>query len=218
MDTSVTDICKYFIYGLVDPRTALVRYIGRTSTGLSRPRSHGRPAVLKRLSHLHSARWIRQLQSSGLNYEIVVLEGFTGPDQLSESEQWWILYGRGCGWPLTNATDGGEGTTGLKHTESSKSKMRNARLNKRHSPETIAKIARNSANRSPATIEKLREAGRRNAALTVQSLEGRRKNSEGLKGVPKSPQHRASLSQALQGHIVSPETRAKISASLKRRA
>jgi hypothetical protein len=27
---------------------------------------------------------------------------------LNTAERWWIAFGRACGWPLTNSTDGGQ--------------------------------------------------------------------------------------------------------------
>lgn len=51
------------------------------------------------------------LLAAGMDYEIAILENGT-PESLSTQERWWIAFGRGCGWPLTNLTDGGEGTPG----------------------------------------------------------------------------------------------------------
>jgi hypothetical protein len=37
----------------------------------------------------------------------VVLEVLDDANKLDETECWWIAFGRACGWPLTNLTDGG---------------------------------------------------------------------------------------------------------------
>jgi hypothetical protein len=36
-----------------------------------------------------------------------VLEVVAAATELAEAERWWIAFGRACGWPLTNHTDGG---------------------------------------------------------------------------------------------------------------
>jgi hypothetical protein len=38
---------QYIIYGLVDPETEELRYIGKSSTGMSRPKKHFYPSTLK---------------------------------------------------------------------------------------------------------------------------------------------------------------------------
>ena len=90
------------IYGLIDPTTRLIFYVGLSSKGLRRPKEH-------RVSGSSRCReWVRKLQQDGLDYEIVTLEHRDSPVHLPEAERWWIAYGRGCGWPLTNQTEGGE--------------------------------------------------------------------------------------------------------------
>ena len=61
--------------------------------------------------------------AAGFDYEIAVLETYEDPIQLLAAERWWVLYGRLSDWPLTNLTDGGEGTTGRVHSEETKAKI-----------------------------------------------------------------------------------------------
>lgn len=98
---------KFIIYGLIDPITLMIRYVGLSATGMRRPKSHRN----QRNSSVdtYCARWVRNLIQSGLEYEIAVLEECGCVDQLPQAERWWIAYGRASGWPLTNLTDGGEG-------------------------------------------------------------------------------------------------------------
>ena len=109
-DPEVSGEC--FIYGLVDPRTKMIRYVGLSTTGIRRPKEHRRAA--KHTRHLYSARWIESLRGLGLTYEIVILEVCPDDnfDLLCKTEVWWIAYGRASGWELTNLTLGGEGTPG----------------------------------------------------------------------------------------------------------
>src|SRR5678815_3233021 len=96
---------KHIIYGLIDPRTMLIRYVGKSSSGMRRPHDHRR--TWGRAKNTHSARWVAELQRDGFDFGIVVLDA-SAPDRLAEHERWWIAYGRALGWPLTNLTDGGE--------------------------------------------------------------------------------------------------------------
>lgn len=109
------------IYGLIDPRTRLVRYIGQSSVGIRRPRDHAKPAVLARNQN-YSGNWIRELVRAGLQFEIVVLETLDCVDQLDAAECWWIAYGRASGWPLTNLSTGGHGARGVQQTIESRAK------------------------------------------------------------------------------------------------
>lgn len=105
---------KYLVYGLVDPHTLGVRYIGKSTSGLNRPKQHRAKSSLR--DRTHRAHWILSLKNQGLDYVIAVLEETT-LERLEESERWWIAYGRLSNWELTNLTEGGDGTVGYKHTE-----------------------------------------------------------------------------------------------------
>jgi hypothetical protein len=88
----------------------MVRYIGKSTSGMTRPRNHGKPSRLK--DDGHRANWIRSLKREGLTYSIAVLEEVPTMEALYEREMWWIAFGRACGWPLTNLTNGGDGMHG----------------------------------------------------------------------------------------------------------
>ena len=101
----------YIIYGLIDPFTGVLRYIGRSSSRLSRPRSHWEnPKVLARPDHCHC--WIRSTISRGKIPAIEVLEEFLQTadvhDLVNIAERFWIASVRVCGGQLTNITDGGD--------------------------------------------------------------------------------------------------------------
>lgn len=96
-------MAQFLVYGLRDPRTGEIRYIGKSSNGLVRPRQHASAA--RKGERGHKANWIRLLQEHGLSYEIVVLEE-TSKESLNERETWWISQYRGSS-RLTNISDGG---------------------------------------------------------------------------------------------------------------
>lgn len=95
------------VYGLIDPRTRLLRYIGKSSAGTARPKQHEYSAKSSKGPDTYCRNWIRELQRLQLRYEIVVLDVIHDATELDEWECWWIAYGWACGWPLTNILDGG---------------------------------------------------------------------------------------------------------------
>jgi len=209
-------VSKYIIYGLTDPRSGLIRYVGKSISGLQRARQHRSSA---KSEDTYKARWIKSLRRLGLDFRIEVLEEHLKPNTLSAAEKRWIAYLRTTGVRLTNLTDGGDGQCGRKCSEATrakfrkrkiseetKEKLRKANLGKKNSPECRAKIsAANKGKPSPKRGIKL-------------SKETRRKISEGMKGRVVTQETRKKISQALMGkpsHKNSPETRAKISAALK---
>lgn len=116
---------KFLIYALTDPRTDEVRYIGKSTSGLKRPKEHLRPTQLK--PNTHKTRWIRQLLTQGLKPKIQILEEFSTGDDLNYAECFWIAQGRGLEWKLTNATKGGDGQSkGYAPSEETRAKMREA--------------------------------------------------------------------------------------------
>lgn len=106
---------EYLIYGLVDPLTGILRYIGKSSSGLDRPKHHWtHKQCRERNDHCHN--WVRQIISFGKIPGIVVIEnlGFDLAYQreLDEHEIAWISYFRNLGFSLTNESNGGDGITG----------------------------------------------------------------------------------------------------------
>lgn len=81
---------RFLIYGLVDPQTLLIRYVGRSSSGFKHPRTYKNPSHLK--DSTHRCRWIKGLLSEGLVYEIVSLEEVVSADaqlrQRAEDSTW----------------------------------------------------------------------------------------------------------------------------------
>lgn len=104
------------IYGLVDPRTSYLRYIGKTvGTAEGRVRGHMK-------STNYCGRWLRSLASQGLYPDIIILE-VSDEESWIEAEIFWIAYFKSLGCNLTNRTIGGDGVSGWKHTEEFKKKV-----------------------------------------------------------------------------------------------
>lgn len=97
-----------YVYALIDPRldTLAIRYVGKSVDPARRAEDHR--ACPGRTGHNpHKDNWIRQLQSSGTNPSIQVLQECTGDASWYEIE--WIALCRAQGEPLTNLSKGGTG-------------------------------------------------------------------------------------------------------------
>ena len=134
------------IYGLVDPRTDQLRYVGKSKNPVVRKYQHVCASQLRRKQHKN--HWIKDLLASGLKPELVQLETVPYADW-EEAETFWIAYFRFIGADLTNATAGGGGSpdpspeTRKKIGDACRGKPR------KFTEEHIAKIA--AANRARAS-------------------------------------------------------------------
>lgn len=199
---------KYFIYGLVDPRNNELRYVGKSLTGWCRPRSHTQPSLMKVRTHKNN--WLRQLVDQGQRPIIVVLETHDSSDSLNEAEQFYIAYFKTLGASLTNATLGGDGASGFKHSAELKARWSVARKGKKQPRELVEKRA--------AAIR-----GKPRPRHVVEAIRISKRGNAYRKGATNSEEHRAKLSASLKGNKnsagrpISDETRAKIAASLRGR-
>lgn len=115
-----------YIYGLIDPRTQELRYVGKTVLPIDkRLRVHLWRAT-KTLHRSHSQAWIRSLSEDGFKPDIFTIEEVQPGDDWAEREQFWIAYFRSIGSCLCNHTIGGDGSPGLKQSEESKRKRTEA--------------------------------------------------------------------------------------------
>ena len=181
------------VYGLLDPRNGDIRYVGRTNNPKGRlVAHHSSPSARDRT---HCANWKRQMAADGVCCEMAILAKDLSPERARKEEQWWIAYGLRKGkWPLTNLTEGGEGTNGFVMPESAKAaigaskrgiprsedtraKLRIANLGTKHAPTSeeqkaklrasnLGKKHNNGANISAAkTGKKCSEQGRANMSV-----------------------------------------------------
>lgn len=199
----------FLIYGLADPRTDAVRYIGKSSSGLKRPRRHSLPGCL-RADQTYKGNWIRSLLAAGLQPKTVVLEECAA-DALCDAECFWIAQARGLGWSLTNLTKGGDGTPG--------------RVPSREQVEATA-IKNRGRKRTAAQRRALSEAHkgivippdqRAQMAASIRKWwadpENKARRSVAHAAAVRSPEFRAKISAANKGKAIPPEVRAKIAAA-----
>lgn len=101
---------EIYIYGLCDPNTGELRYIGLSTVGFKRIASHYDDCKAKnkqgRLSK--SKSWIKRLKENNQIFQPIYLEYFDndGPN-VDEAEIFWISYFRMIGSDLLNHDNGG---------------------------------------------------------------------------------------------------------------
>lgn len=109
---------SWVVYTLHDPRNPEeIRYVGKT---------HQNPPRLRLKHHLgdargtvcqtHCIRWVRQVLKDGVRPVMTIIENGVGKGWV-EAEIKWIKFYRDQGMPLTNLTDGGDGTLGYRVTD-----------------------------------------------------------------------------------------------------
>jgi len=110
-------VSRFLVYGLIDPRTGQLRYVGKSESGLSRPRKHTQSWCLRSKKRSKLQSWLKSLGSEGLKCDIEVLEESADRPTNTENEQHWIAYFDMLGANLLNMTAGGEGWHGAKHSD-----------------------------------------------------------------------------------------------------
>jgi hypothetical protein len=145
------------IYGLIDPRTHRIRYVGKTVHLEQRWRDHVREARYEISHRTLKGRWMRELSMAGLHPDLIVIEECG--DDWPLRERHWIKRISG----LLNETCGGE--TGCK-------------------PEAAEKISAalkaNKARHGPAWRKKHADAmrGKRHSAETKKKMGASRRGNQ----------------------------------------
>lgn len=112
----VSDVKRYVIYALRDPRNGNIRYVGITKQPV-RKRLSSHLAAARNGKPLHISAWIRQLSKEGLQPLAEVLEETSDTGR----EAVWTAQFRGEGCDLTNLTGGG--VSGYCHTPEVREKI-----------------------------------------------------------------------------------------------
>lgn len=104
------------IYGLFDPRTNKIKYIGYTSKTLKdRLSMHMNYSTKKHTNK--RALWLKELKGLGLKPTIKVIERHScSLEEIELKEMYWIKYFKKR-FDLVNTTNGGKGASGLKWTK-----------------------------------------------------------------------------------------------------
>ena len=99
------------IYGLCDPRTGELRYVGKTTQPL-KTRLHVHVSHAKNRFRAerarHAVNWVKGLLAEELRPEIFVIETIPPYGDWADAEQFWIEYFKSLGSRLCNLRPGGE--------------------------------------------------------------------------------------------------------------
>lgn len=156
----------------------------------------------KHLSRVDMHPFVQRIQlmrRTGIDPHIEIIDALDEKHAFFLEQCYIVMFGRkdlGLG-TLLNLTYGGEGTTGMKHSPESRTRMSEDRKGK------------------PLTDAYMKAASERKGKPL--SIETRNKMSEARKGRKFSPETRAKISASNKGKIMSVEARAKMSASQKKR-
>lgn len=200
-----------YIYGLTDPRTDEVRYIGKSIRPALRYQNH-----LNERSNCHRCHWLTELRREGLLPGFMIFERIEGEWPWQEAERYLIAKARSLGWRLTNNTSGGDGVPdlppearariaavwkGRKHRPESIAKLKAARaLRPNHSAATRAKMSASQRGREIKWGDKLSVALRKFTPERVAEVKARLDAGEGTVALAREYQtHRTTISKIKVG-------------------
>jgi len=205
----------YKIYGLIDPTTNQLKYIGRTGQRIkARLYAH-----LYEKDKSHKCNWIKALKSKNETPIIFLIDECNSPEEVNYLEIFYIAYFKSIGCNLTNQAPGGRGgllgikqskeviearvikNTGKKRTDETK-KLLSKRLTEAYTEE-----------RKRASSERLKKQPRENIERLLMASKEYYNN---LSSEERSElARRAYETRKKNGYVMSEETKKKISNSNK---
>lgn len=156
----------HYIYGLFDPRTGELRYIGKSDRPAERLANQ-----MNERSPTHRCHWLQELRRLGLKPEQQILDALPEGTDWQSVERAYIRGGRNVAVNLTNGTDGGDGVIGL--SPEARERIRSAWLGRKHRPESLEKMA--AASRGRLHTEEWRQLMRAKMTGRQFSIEHRAK-------------------------------------------
>lgn len=98
----------YCIYAIKCPDTNIIKYIGLTTTGVTRLYGHWRDFKSNKTGKIIRIKaWIRKLKSNGKKFTVEYLDYADSKEELIEKEIYWIKYYKDLGIELLNHNEGG---------------------------------------------------------------------------------------------------------------
>jgi len=98
------------VYGLIDPRTGQIRYVGASGNLKQREQESRSPHGARRTPR---DLFVVELLRLGTQPEFFVIEECATADEAFNHEEWWIAYFRFLGADLLNRSTGGPTTKGV---------------------------------------------------------------------------------------------------------
>jgi hypothetical protein len=161
---------QYYVYQLRLETDDRPFYIGKGKG--DRKNHHFYPSLVNKRSRKN--HMIRAALASGVIVLTEILfDGLSEEQALAKEVELIALYGRrdsGTGI-LANHTDGGEGRSGHAHSDETRNAIRIARIGKKHTPETKAKMSASKKNMSQETKAKM-SASRKGVLHTDEHKNG----------------------------------------------
>ena len=185
-----------FIYGLFDPRTNHIRYVGKTIDPVGRYHNHLKPSELKH--PCHRCNWLKQLLRKRLKPILAVLE-ITTIDCWKEAEKSWIAFYKSISADLVNMTKGGEGGMLPEWiTDEYRQHMNESHMGYVRSEESKRKQSESQKGRifSPATRDKISKSNKGKG----HSEEWRDGHSKTMTGRKASVETKAKMGKARRGN------------------
>lgn len=142
-----------YIYGLVDPNTKDIRYIGKADRPEERLQEHLTPYFLSKKWHKNF--WLLSLLKKNQKPKLIIIEKVS-QETWKEREIFWIRFYTKLGAQLTNSTNGGEGISGWHHSDSAKEKIRKAHLGHLVSLATREKLRKANLGKCHSTATRLK--------------------------------------------------------------
>lgn len=184
---------KYIVYGLFDPETGELRYVGKSTFGWKRVARHWAPSCLANpRNRARSKAWCKSVLARGLIPVGQVLETCSSAEEVGDREVFWIAEYRARGADLVNHDAGGRGGRHGPRSEEERAAMSRRMMGNRYT-------AGKPRNLSPEQREAMAErARRRSADPAIQAKISA--TLTGRKNGPHSAETRAKISKALMGH------------------
>ena len=183
-----------WIYALVDPRTSLPRYVGKTVQPIQRLRAHISGARGGRAAPRVSA-WIAGLKLVGRLPRMMLLQQVPG-ESWQTAEFFWICFLRWAGADLANHTVGGAGPNGRKQLQPEREKRRRLMIRRYldpaerkktadataralQSPEIRTRLSANGMKAYASSLGRLTPEQRSENAKKANAARNRVKNADG---------------------------------------
>lgn len=190
---------KHFVYGLVDPRNGELRYVGKSSIGIKRPRVH--QLARGRVGRTKKDSWLKSMYSDGATVpSIIILRVCANDVEVLAHEVLLIALFRNAGFNLTNLTDGGDGSSGHKQSPETVAKRLSKTKGMKRTPEFCDAIRKRMLGKPFPPEAKEKQRIRRLG--TTLSSECRMKMSLAHKGKKFSDEHKHNLSIAAKNRKV----------------
>lgn len=217
---------SFKIYGLKDPITKELRYVGQTTKESTNYRFKGH---INEKKNTRKNQWIRSLKNKNTLPVIFIIDECYSLDELNRLEIFWIGYFKSIGCRLTNVTIGGDGAKGVKQSAETIAKRVAKQVGTKRTEECKKRMSELFKNRDESFKKKMSEIAKKRSkdyynkfkqsslnACKIRSEEEKKILSDKRKatllknGYKVTDETKKKLSEAQKGRVVSEETKERI--------